>query len=462
MPERTPEALRTRALEVLRRNRRGDWTCPSGELYPHQWLWDSCFVAMGLARHDPHRAAGELRALFRGQWANGMLPHMIFAAGSHDVGRERIWRSRQRAGAPSDVDTSCITQPPLVAVAVWRVARALRDADRTSFLAELFPRLVAYHQWLYRERDVEGHGLVTLIHPWECGLDSTPPWMQALARMPEPWWLRLALRYHVARIVRRLRRDTRVIPAEERTSDDDGLRMLVLLRRAERAGFERRRMPARTSVLIEDLAFNSLLAVANQSLQRIACELGETLDAELEASARATEAALESLWHESTSQYCSRDSVTGALLTAPTVATFLPLWAGTPEPERAARLVAKLREPSGWWPRFPVPTVPTDATEFEPERYWKGPTWVNANWMVVEGLRRHGSVAGAEAAEALRCATLELVGGSGFHEYFSALTGEGFGADDFSWTAALVLDLLDPDAAAPDRTAPDRAAPATG
>src|SRR5262249_30245649 len=109
-------ALRARAREVLEANRRGAWTCPSATLYPHQWLWDSCFIAMGLASSDPWRAAGELRSLFRGQWANGMLPHMIFAEGVHDAGSRRIWQSKRNPLAPRDVETSCITQPPLVAV----------------------------------------------------------------------------------------------------------------------------------------------------------------------------------------------------------------------------------------------------------------------------------------------------------------------------------------------------------
>ncbi|MDQ1432665.1 MAG: hypothetical protein QOF40_3267, partial [Actinomycetota bacterium] len=78
MPDAPHAELVRRAQAVLERNRRGAWTCPSVKLYPHQWLWDSCFTAIGIARYDAPRAAGELRALFRGQWANGMLPHMIF------------------------------------------------------------------------------------------------------------------------------------------------------------------------------------------------------------------------------------------------------------------------------------------------------------------------------------------------------------------------------------------------
>src|SRR5438034_4779750 len=105
--------LEAAAREVLERNRKGSWTSPSITLYPHQWLWDSCFVAIGLARYDPQRAAGELRALFRGQWANGMLPHMIFDDDVNDLGSHRIWKSKNNPQAPREVATSCITQPPL-------------------------------------------------------------------------------------------------------------------------------------------------------------------------------------------------------------------------------------------------------------------------------------------------------------------------------------------------------------
>ena len=213
---------------MLDANRRGAWTCPSAALYPHQWLWDSCFIAIGLARYEPSRAAGELRALFRGQWANGMLPHMIFAAGLNDVGSRRVWQSKRNPLAPRDVDTSCITQPPLVAVAAQRVAAMLPPVERRELLAELLPKLTAYHSWLYTERDPKQAGLVTLIHPWESGLDTSPPWMGALERMPMPWWLRVASALRLARILRRLRYDTRHLPALERPSDDDGLRMLAL------------------------------------------------------------------------------------------------------------------------------------------------------------------------------------------------------------------------------------------
>jgi Trehalase len=431
--------LEDRARLVLERNRRGAYTCPSTVLYPHQWLWDSCFIAIGVARYDPARAAGELRSLFRGQWANGMVPHIVFGEGSEDVGSRRIWQSKKNPLAPRDVDTSCVTQPPMPAIAVGRVAPALPAPERQAFLADLFPKLVAYHEWLYDERDPHDSGLVTLIHPWECGLDTTPPWMQTLGRMPLPWWLRIAERLDLARAVRRFRRDTRFIPAAERASDDDGLRMLVLAARAKQHDFQLRRMPPDRSVLIEDLAFNAILAVANRALEAIARDLHRPLAPDLIRRFRRTDSALEQLWDEPSGQYYSRNAVTGAAIKIPTVATFLPLWAGSPSRAQADRLIRLLRRPTGFWPPAPVPSVPVDAPEFREAAYWKGPTWINLNWAIGEGLHEHGQ---AELAAALRLRTLELVEQAGFSEYFSPLTGEGYGTDDFSWTAALVIDLL--------------------
>jgi glycogen debranching enzyme len=262
--------------------------------------------------------------------------------------------------------------------------------------------------------------------------------MDQLARMSGPWWMRVALRFHLARVVRFLRRDTRFVPACERPSDDDGLRMLVLARRAKRYDFELRRMPARTSVLVEDLAFNAILVAANRALAEIAADLDVALDPDLATCCSATESGLEELWDETSGEYYSRNAATGEYLKSSTVATFLPLWAGV-TPERAKRLVALLRDERVYWPAFPVPSVAVNAPGFDANRYWKGPTWVNMNWMIVQGLVE---CAEPMLADALRRDTLDLVEHTGFSEYFSPVTGRGFGANDFSWTAALTVDLL--------------------
>jgi hypothetical protein len=415
---------------VLDRNRAGAYTCPSVRLYPHQWLWDSCFTAIGIARFDAPRAADELRALFRGQWDNGMLPHMIFAEGSHDVGSRRVWKSKTRAGAPRDVATTCITQPPLVAIALERVAAALPPTERDALIAELAPKVLEYHRWLFRERRLDGSPLITLIHPWECGLDSTPPWMTALEAMRMPWWVRAAERLHLAALLRSLRYDTKQLPANERASDDDGLRMLALAIHLSHHDFDLARIPRDDrAVLVEDVAFNAFFAAANESLRRLVDvgELARDIDAQADA--------LELLWYEPRHEYCSRHAVTHEPMIDRSIATFLPLLVSD---EHVDGLVERLQDPAAYWPAYPVPSVPLEARHFQDHRYWAGPTWVNTNWAVIEALHRRSH---HDVATDLRDRTLALVDASGFAEYFSPTTGTGHGAPEFSWTAALTIDL---------------------
>lgn len=70
---------------------------------------------------------------------------------------------------------------------------------------------------------------------------------------------------------------------------------------------------------------------------------------------------------------------------------------------------------------------------------WRGAVWMNTNWYLARGLRRHGRPELARHLEDRSAALVE--GPSGFREYYHPATGEGNGARDFSWTA-IVLDLL--------------------
>ena len=61
------------AKAVLQMNDQGAYTIPAHGIYPHQWLWDSCFIAIGLRHLDIDRAQSEVLSLLRGQWHNGIM-----------------------------------------------------------------------------------------------------------------------------------------------------------------------------------------------------------------------------------------------------------------------------------------------------------------------------------------------------------------------------------------------------
>jgi hypothetical protein len=45
---------------TLEKNWNGRFTIPSPTLYPHQWSWDSAFIAIGNSYYHVHRLAAEM------------------------------------------------------------------------------------------------------------------------------------------------------------------------------------------------------------------------------------------------------------------------------------------------------------------------------------------------------------------------------------------------------------------
>src|SRR3954453_4181149 len=133
------------AARILRRNSLESWTKPAPSLYPHQWSWDSAFIALGLAHVDNRRATDELESLFRGQWSTGKVPHIVFdpeaPPRSYFPDAERWNSSALSDDAPSGKRTSGLCQPPVHAIAVRRIWQTSRGKDEErverarSFLA---------------------------------------------------------------------------------------------------------------------------------------------------------------------------------------------------------------------------------------------------------------------------------------------------------------------------------------
>ena len=419
-------SLRTRVEALLRENDRGGYCVPSGKLYPHQWNWDSAFIAIGWAWIDPRRAASELTTLARGQWADGLIPHIIFSDAGHYEPGPVQWKTIDAPGGPRGAHASSITQPPVAATAARLVLeRSGGDLSIEDTLRGFFPVLERWHEWFAATRDPRGIGAPAIVHPWESGMDNAPRWDDAM-RAIEPG----AITYK--------RADLGVISAEQRPTRYDYDRYFFIVNHRAAVGFAPP-VPETEPLLVADVAIASILCRAEADLAWLAEALGLPGAPAARARRARLEAALAGpLYDASRGRYQDVDVKTGEAMVVEHVATLLPLYAGVVPPERARTMAALLADPDAYGTPWPVPSVPPREPTFEARRYWRGPSWVNVNWLLVEGLRASGLTADAER---LAARTLELVERSGFWEYFDPLTGEGCGTDGFSWTAALALDL---------------------
>ena len=415
----TRSALAAKAIEVLRENDRGSYTVPTKGLYPFQWNWDSCFTALGQSHYDMDRAWTEVETLFAHQWADGMVPHMVFhePAPTYFPGPD-VW------GTGRTPPTSGITQLPIAGFAIHQLFRRNPDAGRARPLLDGLDR---WHGWFYRTRDPGRTGLVAVIHPWE-SRDNTIDWDEAFERVPTDG----VMPYE--------RNDLKHADPATRPTKAQYDRYLWLVQHFRSLGWDSTLTHDASPFQVVDPGFNAILI--RSCLETAA--LADALDAPEIAARHRNWAeqglvALDGLWSDRHGQYLPFDRVGGRLSESPSIGGLIPVFAPIPV-SRAAALASTIGS-MGREVRYLVPSHAPSDPRFDLKRYWRGPVWLVCNYMIADGLGRAGEVA---MAERLTADSLQLIEQSGFAEYYDPRDGTPLGGGRFSWTAAMVLEFLEP------------------
>jgi len=295
-------------------------------------------------------------------------------------------------------DGSCsqITQPPILG---WAVAHILARSEDLQWAAECKPRLLRYLEWMRLNRDRNGNGI--------------PEWYiegQPLCRCGE-----------------------------------SGLDNSPVYDRG---------------VLLDAVDFGSFLCHDYRCLAEIATRLGDTTTAGLclGHAAHISDAINRWLWCDQARFYFHRD-FDGNRVKVKAVSGFMPLFAGVASSRQADDLARHLQDPATFNAPLPVPSVSLDSGTYCKDM-WRGPTWMNLNYLIHLGLRRYGL-----AADACRLREQTLGAIQKWYErdgclweYYDSLdvtpprdldrkqrliTGKGIAPiSDYHWTAAVTTALL--------------------
>ena len=340
------------------------------------WSWDSWKHASASALYNPELAKNEVRSLFAYQdKATGMIPDYVSRR------KERInWRD---------------SKPPLASWAVMNIYKATGDKE---FVAEMFDRLIAYHNWWYTHRDHDGNGI--------CEYGST---------------------------------DGSLIAAAWESGMDNGVRFddAVMLANAPEKSW---------SMDQENICLNSFLYAEKNTLFELATLIGRDNEvAHLIKEAKFIKEYVQTKMYDKESGFFyDRKLESGELVKVMGAECWLPLWAGIATPKQAKAVAEKMVNPAHFFTTVPLGTLDVSHPKLRATNgYWRGPVWIDQVYFGVTGLKNYGF--DAEADKIIKQyvkGAYGLTSDGPIHENYNPLSGEPLNCPHFGWSSATTILML--------------------
>lgn len=370
------------------------WLVPGG-VYVGQWLWDTTFLTDLLAvlpeQRDFIRGIYENFWQFQERW-NGAKPDYAHGMIANFIAPDD--------GPPGFTGKDWLrfpgySQAPLLAWGIERVFRRNRDVELVN--RSLAP-LEAFHEWYWRERDLDDVGLVTvgayegeLAHARYETYDNEVD-LDTLKLIPHP--------KHKAG------------PSNGNWYGDIYI-------------------PANTSYLL--LSEASLIRLAKETKNyKLALRRQERWE-------KGVEAMRKHMWDKESGCFLAVHREGMKKLLPATVGGFVPLCAEIPSEEQASRMSQVLRT-KHWNTPVPIPSVDATASEYKSDGFWRGDVWPSTVFQVTSGLKHYGdSGLASEIANRL----LENAFKVGVSEHYDTQSGKPLGVPNLGMSAVLLTLVLE-------------------
>ena len=376
------------------------------------WAWDSWKQAVATANFDGELAEDNIRALFDYQ-IQGDDPIRPYDKGT--IIDAIFYNKDEQRGGDGGNWNERNSKPPLSAWAVWNVYKETKDID---FLKEMYPKLVAYHNWWYTNRDHDKNGIAEyggMVHPannsedeiilaaaWESGMDNA-------TRFDKEGYGDGDVGVHVFE-----------------NKDNNG----------QTIGY---------SINQESVDLNSYLYAEKGFLKSMADVLGKEEDSKKyeEEAKEVGEYIRDNMFDKETGFFydlqINEDGSEKKLLVNRGKGTegWMPLWAKVATEEEAELVKDNMMDPGKFNTYMPLPTASKDNPKYAPSKYWRGPVWMDQALYGVEALQNYGYTEDAEALTKKLFNNAEgLLEDGPIRENYNPETGEGLHTKNFSWSAS--------------------------
>ncbi|HGY3717703.1 TPA: alpha-glucosidase [Citrobacter gillenii] len=475
-PDATPEQTRVavKAIETLN----GNWRTPGGAVKHNtvtpsvtaRWFsgnqtyaWDSWKIAFAMVHFNPEIAKDSIRALFdwqiqptdpvRPQDAGMILDLVTWNPIPERGGDGGNWNERN-------------TKPSLAAWSVMEVYNVTKDK---AWLEEMYPKLVAYHDWWLRNRDHNGNGVPEYGATRDKAHNTDSGEMLFTVKKGDKEETLSGLKNYAA-VTRKGQYDSLTIPAQEAAGwesgrddaavfgfiDKDQLDKYVanggkrgdwVVKFAENRNRDGKLLGY--SLLQESVDQASYMFSDNHYLAEMATLLGKTKDAKHYQTLTAKLADyINTCMFDANTQYfydvrIEDKPLANGCAGKPIVERgkgpegWSPLFNGAATQSHADAVVKVMLDPKEFNTFVPLGTAALTNPAFGPDIYWRGRVWVDQFWFGLKGMERYGY-----RDEALKMADTFFKHAKGLtadgpiQENYNPLTGAQQGAPNFSWSAA--------------------------
>lgn len=453
------------------------------------WAWDSWKHAVAISRFAPELAKDNVRAMFDYQIAKtdklrpqdeGMVIDAIFY--NKDKARGGIggnWNERN-------------TKPPLASWAVWEIYQRSNDV---SFIKEMYPKLVAYHQWWLNNRDSNQNGILeyggSLHHLHNNQSGQIIVYLKQSAEMYATEFgcsainggffkCQLAID-DVAKLAEKTEIDLPIMHAAGWESGMDNAGRFGFINDLQLKNYasnnnisvQQARKDWQIAPLLvkkgeklvgfsinqESVDLNSFFAMEAGILAEIAALLGKHQQAKqfLSRKDHLTAYINRCMFDKDTGFYydieidskkqanANNDNCAGRPLThrGKGPEGWSPLFANIALPEHAKLVARQMLDEEVFNSLVPFPTAAIDNPAFDSNIYWRGRVWLDQVYFAIKGLKNYGMTKQSKVlANKLVNNAKGLAGDASIRENYHPINGEQQGATNFSWSAAMLIEII--------------------
>ena len=410
-----------KAKQILLNNRRFGYTLPTNsKLYPAQWNWDSAFIALGYSHFNINFAINEINTLLKGQWKDGMIPHILF----HDK-NTKYFPNHTVWNCGNKIASSGITQPPIIVSIFKKILDEKKiNNNQKNKIKKIVKKLKRYIQWFIKFRDPKKTGLISILHPWESGYDNSSIWDKPMSKVK----IEKNLKYK--------RGDIKVVNPEQRPLKKDYDIYVTIKNHLKYNNYDPKKLYKISKFNVADIGFNSIFLKALKDLLSLLKKFDRGSQA-LKSYIMKSEKQLLKLCNNKNNNIYSYDVKNKKKILVPSITNYFILYADINNEVLNKKVIKNLKN-FNKRKKYIFSSIKPDHKSFEEKRYWRGPIWINCNWIIYQGLKNKDKL----FSRYIKNKTIDLINRNGFYEYYSCKNGKAMGAYNFSWTAALYLDLV--------------------